>query len=730
MTHFSSSLLALAALAVNSYAVETRFWQQTDQSDFEKGSRKSVSLRSDGLLTLAPSVTEFFDSSTPYLFAAARDSKGNLYAGGGGSEDGSARVFLIDASGHGRVLADLPGISIQAIAIDGHDNVFAATSPEGKVYRLAPGGKSSVFFDPQARYIWALSFAAKDDALYVATGDPGRIFRVTPDGKSSVYFKTDETNVRSLAFEARGSLIAGTEPGGLVLRVTPSADKSTATGFVLYQTAKTEVSSVSIGPDGSIYAAAVGTRGSSVPAPLPSPSTSTPVTPVPSASTPGRPASPAQHLPPTIAGGSEVYRIAPDGSPLRIWTDPQAVVYSIAFDSSGKPLLGTGNRGNLYRVDSPILSTLVTGLAPTQITALVPGPSGSLFAVTGNIGRVYRIGPGLAAHGTFESDAYDAGSFSYWGNVSLRPAPSAVSLETRSGNLDRPQQNWSDWKAVPFSGDTGRSSSPPARFLQYRLTLKPLASGLSPSVSSVTAAYLPKNAAPELQEMEITEPNYRFLPQPALLSTPSNLNLPPLGAHKSASPPVAFDLGAPASMTYAKGFLGVRWNASDPNGDTLVYKLEIRGVNDSLWRPLKDKIREKSFSWDSAAFPDGDYVLRLTASDELSNPPAGALGADLLSDPFTIDNTPPSIVEQSVAPEGARAILHCKVRDSGSIIAKSEYSIDGGDWLILEPTSKLSDAREEEYSLPIERPASGERVVALRVTDDYDNQTVVKFVVK
>ncbi len=183
-------------------------------------------------------------------------------------------------------------------------------------------------------------------------------------------------------------------------------------------------------------------------------------------------------------------------------------------------------------------------------------------------------------------------------------------------------------------------------------------------------------------------------------------------------------------MTYAKGFLGVRWNASDPNGDTLVYKLEIRGAGESLWRPLKDKIHEKSYSWDATAFPDGDYILRLTASDEPSNPPSEALSADLLSDPFTIDNTPPTILEQSVSPDGARAILHCKVRDSGSIVAKAEYSIDGGDWLMIEPTTKLSDAHDEEYSLPVERPASGERIVALRVTDDYDNQTVVKFVVK
>ena len=77
--------LAAAAVVVSCLAVETRFWQQGDRSDFEKGTLHHLSLRSDGRLFLAPEFREIFDSSTPYLWAIAADSKGNLYTAGGGS---------------------------------------------------------------------------------------------------------------------------------------------------------------------------------------------------------------------------------------------------------------------------------------------------------------------------------------------------------------------------------------------------------------------------------------------------------------------------------------------------------------------------------------------------------------------------------------------------------------------------------------------------------------------
>ena len=717
---------AVLTLAVTARAVDTQFWQQSEQADFEKGTRKGLALRSDGLLILGPEVKEVFDAALPYLWSAARDGKGNLYLGGGGSEGGSARLFVVNAQGEGRKLTDLPGIAIQALAADGGGRLYAATSPSGKVYRVSADGHSEVFFDPHARYIWALTFA-KDGALFVATGDPGRVFRVTPDGKSSEFFATDEANVRSLALDGRGDLIAGTAPSGLIVRLKPDTGAGAGQAFVLYEAEKTEITALAVAPNGDIYAAAAGAKAPARPAAgtLAVPAASAAVVGAVGQPTPIAPGpSPLPHALAPLAGGSEVIRITADGAPRKVFSDAQAMVYAIAFDKQGKALLGSGNKGVIYRVDTSWLSTELAELAPTQVTAFLADGDGGLYAVTGNIGKVYRVGAETVPSGTFESSVYDAGTFTHWGALSLEPTPKgAIEVETRSGNTDRPEQNWSEWQKAPLIGDSGRVASPAARFLQYRLRLsRSGADGEGPRVSMVTVAYLTKNLPPEVQEMEITPPNYKFPPQVLSMVPTANITLPPLGGHRAAAPAPLIDISPAVTMNYAKGFLGVRWTALDPNADTLEYKVEIRGVNETVWRLLKDKLREKEYSFDSRAFPDGDYVVRVTASDEPSNPAGQSLSDMLVSDPFTIDNTPPVLSRGEVVHEAGGTKVRCAAHDSASILVKAEISADGGDWRVIEPISGISDAKEEEYLVPA---PEGQHVVALRVTDDYDNQAVI-----
>jgi hypothetical protein len=246
-------------------AVETKTWQQAEMADFEKGTLTRLSLTSEGRITLAPAVKEVFDPSVTFLWAIARDSKGNLYAGGGGLAGSKAKLFVVDAAGKAKTLAELEGLAIQALAIDGQDRVYAATTPDGKVYRVDAAGKVETFYDPHAKYIWALAFS-KSGFLYVATGDQGEIHRVTPAGSGSVFFRTEETHARSLAMDANDNLIVGTDPSGLVLRVTPAGE-----GFVLHQASKREITSVAVAQDGTIYAAGVGNKQSATAAPLPAP---------------------------------------------------------------------------------------------------------------------------------------------------------------------------------------------------------------------------------------------------------------------------------------------------------------------------------------------------------------------------------------------------------------------------------------------------------------------------
>src|SRR5215469_12727327 len=170
---------ALACAAASVQAVETKTWQQSDMADFEKGSLTKLSLSSDGRLTLAPAAKEIFDPSMTFLWAVARDSEGNLYAGGGGLGGAKAKLVEVDTAGKARKVAEFDALAIQAIAIDAQDRVYAATSPDGKVYRVDASGNAQVFYDPHAKYIWAMAFAKSGD-LYVATGDQGVIYRVTP----------------------------------------------------------------------------------------------------------------------------------------------------------------------------------------------------------------------------------------------------------------------------------------------------------------------------------------------------------------------------------------------------------------------------------------------------------------------------------------------------------------------------------------------------------------------
>jgi len=156
--------------------------------------------------------------------------------------------------------------------------------------------------------------------------------------------------------------------------------------------------------------------------------------------------------------------------------------------------------------------------------------------------------------------------------------------------------------------------------------------------------------------------------------------------------------------------------------------VEIRGVNEAEWKLLKDKVTEKYLSWDSTAFPDGEYRIRVTASDAPGNPPAEALTARLESSPFWIDNTPPKITGLTGVRIGNRLQLKWHAADALNNIGKAEYSVDGGDWKMASPVTRLSDSQELDYELAVDA-GPGEHTVAVRVEDDYANQAVEKVVV-
>ena len=436
--------------------------------------------------------------------------------------------------------------------------------------------------------------------------------------------------------------------------------------------------------------------------------------------------------PVAVSGGSEVFRIDPDGNPRKMWTHAQDMVYAIAFDAGGRALLGTGNKGYIYRVDSPTLYTAMLNGSSTQITDFEAGRDGRLYAVTGNVGKIYEIGPGIEKEGAIESDVFDAGMFSRWGRLVFDGNGNGgqIRITARSGNLDQPQKNWSAWSPAVTDRTGSRVTCPPARFVQWKATLASDGANHSPELESVELAYLPKNIEPRLDEVDITPSNYKFPPPSTITPAGQSITLPPLGKRsQSRTPSISLDTGS-SSMQYAKGFLGTRWNASDENGDTLVYTVQIRGANENEWKLLKDKVREKQLTFDSTAFPDGEYRIRVIASDSPGNTPADALTAQAESEPFLIDNTPPAIADLAAARNGSRVNVTFKAADSLTFVQKAEYSLDGGEWTRVPPVGGLADSPSLTYELALENVPAGEHTIAVRVEDEYDNQATAKVMVR
>ncbi len=734
-------------------AEHTRYWRQSESLEFEKGTAKGVAIRSDGKLMPAPMFAPFSDPNLAYLWALRLDSRGRLYAAGGSD----AKVVRLDESGKATTVFESAELTAQAIAFDAHDDLYVGTSPDGKVYKVTPEGEKSVFFEPKTKYIWALAVDPRG-ALFVATGDKGEIFVVNPDGKGQLFYQSDERHARSLAFDAKGNLLIGTDPNGLILRVeigrkNPQAIPEAATSFVIYETNKKEVTSLIMDASGNLYAASIGEKQRPAGATPVIPTV--PVTSQPAAITNAQPgaaisltavAQPAVQFPffPSTTGGAEVVRISRDGSPQSVWTSREDLVFSMGLSPEGKILLGTGNKGAIIELESDTVYSTVAKTASAQVTSLLAGPGGRIYAATANPGKIFTLGPGYASEGSFESDTFDAKIFSHWGRLTWWGENGAtqgkVTFYVRSGNTSSPEKNWSAWSG-PYKKSDGESvSCPPARFVQWRVVFLETDKGGAPNVSWVSLAYQPKNVAPVIDDTAIQEPGIRVqgfasapggpgIPAPVQLRVPQRpgINFPPIAVNSDASSRQP-RLEVPPQGFADKGFQSVLWSAHDDNDDDLMFSVYYRGESEQNWRLLKDKITQKFYSWDAATMPDGAYYLKIVAFDAPSNPPDQALSNERETERFEVANTPPRIENLRAEPNSSGAKVRFDAVSSSGAIARAQYSVDSGDWLNVFPVGLLSDARKESYEIQLAVLPPGEHTIAAQISDRFENTSVAKVI--
>jgi hypothetical protein len=744
----------------------TRSWEQSRFEEFTKGTARGVAIRSNGELELAPAFKALCTTPSTYIWALASDSAGNVYAAAGSP----ARVYRITPDGQATTIFEPQELQVQALVVDNKGVLYAGTAPDGKVYRIAvvpppkaPGAEktkaepttpqwsASVYFDPKTKYIWDMLIDHGGN-LFVATGDHGEIYRIAANGTGSLFFKSDEVHIRRIALDPNGSLIAGSDGSGLVYRISPSGQ-----GFVLYSAPKKEITALAIDKSGNIYAAASGEKragasGQSI--------TVTSISPSPSALPAGTQPTIAVGATPPVAGnvpfpapglgataGSEIYRIAPDGSPTRIWTSREDLVYALSFDGVGRLIVGSGNRGHIFSIRGEDDFTDLVKASATQVTAFAAAPGG-LYVSTSNLGKLFLLGSEPEAEGTYESDVFDTKIFSRFGRADLR-ATGNVTLYARSGNVDNPDRNWSPWAQVKNS-DSAEIGVPAARYVQWKAVLQN--GPVVPRVDSVLLYYLPKNVAPDIDDINVLA-GIRYQTPPHTSGSGSDSTS---GVNSAQRP------DNPIPSVRDRESIGVKWNVHDDNDDQMVYSLYYRGEKDSRWLLLKDEIYDKAYSFDASLLPDGAYLVKVVASDAPSHSPGESLTTEKESSRFEVDTTPPQISGLTASVDNDKIRVRFRAVDGYSPIKRAEYSVDAGDWQYLEPTGQLSDSVSEDYDFnvaintaapqpatlaktaPSQEKSSGkksktsapppqppfEHVVVVRVYDRFENMSSAKAVIR
>lgn len=728
-------------------AATTATWEMNGYSDFLRGKLQGLSLNREGRLALAPRLDAVFSSEQPEIWSVARGNDGSLYLGTGHR----GRVYRVEpGASKGTLLWTSDQPEVFAIAVDPKGIVYAGTSPDGKVYRIE-NGKATEYFAPGTRYIWSLR-VGPDNALYVGAGEAGNIFKVTAAGKGELYFESGQAHITALAFDREGRLLAGSEPNGILYRVTAKGK-----AFVLFDSNLPEIRSILPMPDGSVYAAALGgslakrggtpgailgipnapavtTTGTSITvtdSQAGFPKSSEPKPNVTSTLSTSSIVTPAQAYEISGIDKSAIYKIGADNMVENIWTSKDENIYDLALAEGNTLLFSTDGQGRVYRLNDDRRPTLILQTNEGETSRLIASPEG-IFAASGSAGKIYKLATALSPKGEFEAPVHDAGSVSRWGRLHWLgevPAGTSVEFRTRTGNSSRPDATWSDWSAPLRDAKNALIASPNARFIQWKLTMTGTAS-TTPSIHSVSAAYLPQNNAPTVRSVSVSSAS-KPASGTATAGAAANANAS-FSVTVTESGEAAAGANTQASALSRSGGqqTQVTWQADDPEGDKLIYALYFRGEEEREWKLLRANLFENTYMLEGDVLADGRYHFRVVASDRPSNPPQYSRETEGISAPVLVDNTPPVLRIVNSRRNGDSIEIDIEATDQTSMLRRCEYSLDANPWQPVESADGVTDSTTEKFEIRIGNVRPGEHLVVIRVYDQAGNAGLAKAVLR
>jgi hypothetical protein len=702
--------LAFLTAAPATRAAKVKVWRRHAPAHYDKARLHHAVVSSEGALRLSRRLRPLADLKAMHVWDVVEDKDGNLFAATG--DEG--KLYKVTADGTAQVAYTSPDSQVLCLALAPDGTVYAGTGPSGLVVALAPGtGRARVVAEGLDGYVWSLALAADGKTLYAGTGPKGHIYQVTPEGKASVFYATRQEHILCLARGPDDTLYAGTDKGGLVYRIDRKGK-----GFVVYQAAQPEVRSLLVTADG-VYAGTsaptkghrggggAGRRGSDFTS-LPAASSgaaaaarapggdkdqepkggrdgavrqaaanSSSSSPPDEDKGEGKPSAAAARAAPA-SGENSVYRIAADGTVREVFRD-RALMLRLLRRPGGL-LVGTGMHGQLFEIDEPGRERCeIARLDHGQIHCLCRRRDGSVVLGTGDPGKLYVLEAGHAARGTVVSEVLDAKIISRWGALTWTadaPPGTAVTVAVRSGNVAEPDETWSDWSAEQANPLRAKAAAPPARFLQYRVTLTTDRPRATPSVRGLALRYKTTNQAPEVTKVEVPDP----------------------------------DGGADRPKK-----LKLRWSVLDPNEDELTYSLYVRKEGWKDWVCLEEELEKKEYEWDTGGMPSGVYRVKVVASDRRDNPEDEALTGERVSAPFPVTHLPPAVTLKVAGVEGDRAVIEAAARDPLVRLAGASFAVNGKKWVPVFPRDGLFDGKSEAFRFKTGALRPGTYVLVLRV---------------
>ena len=703
--------LFFTAFVLTSYSSEPLVWSVSSRADVLKGDARGVSVDQDGRISLSPKLTEVFKTGQAYIWSSAVDAGGNVYLGTGGE----GKIFKVDAFGQGTLFTDLAEMNVTSLAVGKAGELFAATSPDGKVYRINANGKAEVYFEPKEKYIWSLAVFA-DGSLSVGTGSEGKIYKVRASNaapESSLFFDTSETHIISLATDKQGNLFAGTDSNGQVIKFDSEGHP-----FGLLDSPLREIHQLSVAPDGSIYVLALGESASATKTEAATATAATPEAKSVSADrpNPANPEPPAKSRYDLTNAKSVVYRILPDGGTDILWASTAVTGFSLFAQAGDGVLLGTSDKGRIYKIGNDGRETLLLQTDANQISTIRSNGQ-NLIATSSNQGSLFRFGPETAAEGTYNSAVLDAKTIATWGRIWWRSSGN-VTIQTRTGNTEKPDETWSAWSAALVDQKGSQVASPKARYFQWRAVIKATTS--VSALNEVSVAFIARNIAPEVLSITVLPTNVGLAANPPVQVDP-NIELSGLDPAIFGIPNAAI----PPRRVYQRGATSLQWTAEDRNGDKLVYDVYYKQVGDLEFKMLRGNQADTFLSIDGQSLADGRYIFKIVAKDTPSNPLGLALSGEKTTSPIDIDNTPPVVVVIS----GSRSKVVFSAVDKASYLVRAEYSINGGEWKTVYADDGISDSPNETYSVEVPT-APGEYAITIRVYDVNGNSGNARHVLR